>query len=325
MTSSKPWNTPRDPATVLESELGAVNPEFPWAIYLDDILGHSPLLTRYEKEGGSVFSADYAELLHRCLTDGRHQDNLRTGSHLRTLLHRRLSHECVFGLPISGVRKVHPHIAAAELAWMLMGTQDVAWLSRHTSIWDKFAEDGIVPAAYGWRWRKTFGRDQIRDAMDTLANDPSSRQVYISTWDPANDGLDATSTGLPPCPVGFSLQVTGAWLNCSVHLRSSDLAVGLPYDTMTMALLMDAIASELNLGRGLLTMQLDHAHLYEEHVPALEALRPWRRAAPMPFPRWSLSRIEQDPDSYVEAVKRLADGARQPSSARLEAVAGRKP
>lgn len=324
MMSSSPWENPRDPVTVLESELDVVNPELPWTNYLGDILGHSPLLSRYEKEGGTVFSADYASLLNTCLVDGRRQDNLRTGSRLRTVLHRRLTHECVFGLPLAGVRKVHPHIAAAELAWMLMGTQDVAWLSRHTSIWDKFAEDGIVPAAYGWRWRKTFGRDQIRDAMDTLTNDPSNRQVYISTWDPASDGLDPASTGLPPCPVGFSLQVIGSWLNCSVHLRSSDLAVGLPYDTMTMALLMDAVASELNLGRGLLTMQLDHAHIYESHIPSLEELRPWRQAAPMPFPRWPLSRIERKPDAYVEAVKRLAAGAIQPPSSRLEAVTGVK-
>lgn len=311
----------RDPLTVRECGMLVIDPEFPDSYYLDDILPSSPLLNAYQRHGDVLFSMHYIDLLEQAVACGEPQFNARTGSAVRTLLHQRLRHETLFGLPLSGVRRVHPHVAAAELAWTLMATDDVAWLSRHTRIWDKFAIDGKVPAAYGVRWRKAFGRDQLARALDTLAKDPSSRQVVVQSWDPRADGLDAASRALPPCPIGFTLQVLDGRLSCAVHLRSSDLACGLPYDTMVYALLVDAIATELGLARGLLTMQLDHAHVYESHVAALgDRISVARRAGCAPMPHWPLSRIEAEPDAYVTEVRRLAADVWQPEPCPIEAI-----
>jgi thymidylate synthase len=59
------------------------------------------------------------------------------------------------------LRKIPIKIFVAEQMWFLMGENDPnIFLKKFTSIWDDFTEeDGTVKAAYGYRWRKYFGRD----------------------------------------------------------------------------------------------------------------------------------------------------------------------
>src|SRR3989338_8234729 len=42
-------------------------------------------------------------------------------------------------LPTPGCRRVYPHVAAAEVAWCLLGHNHVDWLRTHTKVWDQFA------------------------------------------------------------------------------------------------------------------------------------------------------------------------------------------
>lgn len=172
-------------------------------------------------------------------------------------------------LPVCGLRKLRPRTAAAEIAWFMKGTQDVTWLEeRDCRIWSAFAKNGQVENAYGYRWRKHFGRDQIGDAVKTLQKNPTCRQVYIGAWDPGADGLGQKATNFP-CPVGFSISITDMKLHCTMMLRSSDVFVGLPYDVMGQAMLMAILANWIDpRGRitlGTLSVVLAHAHLYDKH------------------------------------------------------------
>ncbi len=213
------------------------------------------------------------------------------------------------GLPMPGNRRLHPRVAATETAWEFMGTQNPTFvLQRAPKIWKDFVEDGEIECAYGYRWCNHFGRDQIYMALRALAEDPSNRQVYISTWDPSVDGL-----GVPdqpknvPCPVGFSLTRTDDAMHLSVFLRSSDVFVGLPYDVMGYALKLDAFAASLECKPGTLHITLAHPHVYEPHFEMLdESLdRPWSSGQPN-LPGWAVEQIMKDPDGYVDVVKRLA-------------------
>jgi thymidylate synthase len=166
-----------------------------------------------------------------------------------------------------------------------------------------------VKAAYGYRWRCHFGRDQLRLAIEALRRDPTDRRVYVSAWDPSIDGLGELGQRNVPCPTSFSLSVTGGELHSSLFLRSSDVFVGLPYDVMGHALLMDAVAHELRLKPGVMHVTLAHAHLYEDHWDmAAEALRQEPVLPAMPLPGWTVSQIERAPDDYV---LRYAEEARQ--------------
>jgi thymidylate synthase len=242
------------------------------------------------------------------LLNSPEEENMRTGHHVKvgrggTSFRLDLSDRI---LPTVGSRKLFPKSAAAETAWYIHGEQDVAWMRRHAPLWDKFVEaDGqTVLAAYGYRWRKHFGRDQLDRAMQALARDRSDRRVFISAWDPATDGLGAAGQRNVPCPVAFNLHISEDALHSTLMLRSSDVFVGLPYDVMGHAFLMDAIASSLDVDLGVLHVSLAHAHLYEDHyelaktcVNASEVVVP-----KLELPGWTVRDIELDRDSYVAGV-----------------------
>lgn len=166
-----------------------------------------------------------------------------------------------------------------------------------------------VKAAYGYRWRSHFGRDQIRLAIEALRKDHSDRRVYVSAWDPAEDGLGEVGQRNVPCPTSFTFSVLNGELHSSLLLRSSDVFVGLPYDVMGHALLMDAMAQELRLRPGVMHVTLAHAHLYECHWQmAVDALHQEPVLPRLQLPGWSVSQIERGPDDYVT---RYADEAKQ--------------
>jgi thymidylate synthase len=166
-----------------------------------------------------------------------------------------------------------------------------------------------VKASYGYRWRNHFGRDQIGLSIEALRKDPTDRRCYVSAWDPAEDGLGASGQRNVPCPTGFTLSIQGGRLCSSMMLRSSDVFVGLPYDVMGHALLMDAVAQELRVRPGVMHVTLAHPHLYEHHWDmTAEALRQEPVLPALQLPGWKVSQIVRAPDDYVT---RYGDEAKQ--------------
>ncbi len=222
-------------------------------------------------------------------------------------------------LPTIGLRKTFPKSAAAEVAWYIRGEQSIRFIQKYAPLWDQFTEDlpsgGTgVKAAYGYRWRRHFGRDQLRLAVETLKADSSDRRCYISAWDPSSDGLGEPGQRNVPCPAAFTFSLLEGDLHSSIFLRSSDLFVGLPYDVMGHALLIDAVANELGVRPGVMHVTLAHVHLYEPHWGmATEMMRQEPIIPALKLPGWPLSRIEQDPDDYVCQYSEKANLATWPT------------
>lgn len=227
-------------------------------------------------------------------------------------------------LPLVENRKTFPTTAAAEVAWSIQGSRDVTWLQQYAHVWDKFTEsDGkTIKNAYGYRWRRYFGRDQLGDAIATLKADSSNRQVVISAWDPAHDGLLTKGEKNVPCPAMFTFSIIGDYLHSSLFLRSSDIFVGLPYDVMGHALLMEAVRQSLApthvstedtsaLKLGSMTVTIAHGHVYEDHWEmARESLLIDPMYPRIKMPTYSVEEIEENPEQYVETVRKsaLVDG-----------------
>lgn len=289
-----------------------------------------------------LFHNHYRELLHRLVHGSltgfgppqMRMYNERTGTFISVLpeVFDAFTLDLSDGLlPLPGNRRVFPGTAAAEIAWFLSGDRSVGWLRKHTKIWDKFTEDNgeTVDAAYGYRWRSHFGRDQIALAMEALRKNPSDRRVVVSAWDPAEDGLGAPSKQVP-CPVLFTLSTherrdgpsVKHSLNMAVFKRSTDVFVGLPYDVMGHALLLQALAFELGMDIGLMHFTLAHPHMYDTHEDmAKESLRQSVSVQQPRMPSWRTSDIEEGPDKYVEAARALlSDDAKHPYNPRPELV-----
>lgn len=269
----------------------------------------------------SLFRPTYEALLGRALSTECRETNARTGHTIRQIGPVAFTLDLSSGkLPVCGIRKTWAKTAAAEVAWFLQGLQDVTWLKQYAPVWNDFVEeDGTtVRGAYGFRWREAFGRDQIGDAILALTRNPSDRRIFVSAWDPASDGLGAQGQKNVPCPVGFTLSIRDGQLDSTLLIRSSDVFVGLPYDVMGHALLMDAIGATLHeagVVDGLGTMQvcLAHPHLYEVHaVMAWEALGSRPSDDTIHMPGWTVSQILYQPDGYVGAIRELSRFIRQP-------------
>ncbi len=261
----------------------------------------------------STMSVAYRHLLSELYNNGSKETNARTGVGITMLAG---GHSFKLGLsggrlPVAGNRWYWPRVAAAETAWQFMGTQDPEWiLKKAPKIWRDFVEEGMLKTAYGYRWRRHFGRDQLMLAMGELRDNPTNRQIYISAWDPATDGLGGPQPRNVPCPVGFSLTRVGDHLHCSVFIRSSDVFVGLPYDVMGYALTVDAVAASINCVPGSLHVTLAHPHYYDPHAQNVKdcVAGPrdlWTKNVEPSLPGWTVEMILDDPDGYVDHVSRL--------------------
>lgn len=256
------------------------------------------------------FSAVYKTLLWRLLSGHAvTEHNERTGVNILASLcpvHFNIDLSNGF-LPVCGIRKTYPRTAAAEVAWFVLGSKDISFIREYAPIWDKFVEeDGVtVAGAYGHRWREQFGRDQLAKAIEALKANPSDRRVVVMAWDASQDGLGNPSKNVP-CPIGYTLSIVNGRLNSAIILRSSDVFVGLPYDVMGHALLMQAIATSLGVKLGVMSVTLAHPHLYEVHeAMALEALQSETVVGCIAMPTWSIEDIEEDPHGYVLDVKEM--------------------
>lgn len=207
------------------------------------------------------FDKIYIEALENVLHKGKRETNKRTGTDILATHGYSFSYDMNY-LPVLYLRKVWIRSAAAELAWFLSGSKHAGWINDQTTIWKEFTDkDGNIPTAYGYRWSKAFGYDQVDNIMHKLRNDPTSRQQVLLSWNPMVDNVKPAAN--IPCPLIYIINIIDNKLNIHLTLRSNDVWLGLPYDVMTACLLGRALANSLNVELGELFYSIAHMHLYE--------------------------------------------------------------
>ena len=92
---------------------------------------------------------------------------------------------------------------------------------------------------------------------------------------------------LPPCHVLMQFYVADGRLDLQVYQRSADLAVGVPFNIASYALLLMMVAQECGLQPGVFIHTLGDAHVYLDHV---DGLRTQLQREPFPLPRVHIRR-----------------------------------
>ncbi len=230
-------------------------------------------------------------------------------------------------MPLVTTKRVYWKTATRELLWFLTGSTNIRPLVlQGVKIWNdwpharyvrktgdqlaledfvaRIAEDadfahrwGDLGPVYGKQWvdwptyapldnglfERGEGVNQVAEVVRSLRENPGSRRHIIEGWNVAE--LDRMA--LPPCHKTYQFHVADGKLNGVLYQRSCDVALGLPFNLWSAALLLRMLAQQTDLEPGEVVwmggdthLYLNHAHLIEEQLarepqgrPRLEILR----------------------------------------------------
>jgi thymidylate synthase len=238
----------------------------------------------------------YHDLLRLVLAEGIARSD-RTGTGTLSIFGAQARFDLRERFPLLTTKKLHLKSIIYELLWFLRGETNVRYLNEHgVTIWDEWADEkGNLGRVYGAQWRDWRGAngihvDQIDKIISDIRENPSSRRLIVSAWNPA----EIDKMALPPCHVLFQFYVNGGELSCQLYQRSADLFLGVPFNIASYSLLTMMMAQVCDLTPGDFVHTFGDLHLYQNHLEqAREQLS--RECRPLP-------RIQLNPK-----VKRLED------------------
>ena len=209
-------------------------------------------------------------------------------------------------MPLVTTKRVYWKTATRELLWFLTGETNIRPLVlQGVKIWNdwpharyvketgdeialeefvrRIAEDeqfaarwGDLGPVYGKQWvdwptyryrpdglyEKGPGINQVALLVESLRENPGSRRHILEGWNVAE--LDRMA--LPPCHKTYQYHVADGRLNCVLYQRSCDVALGLPFNMWSAALLQRLLAQQCELEPGELVWMGGDTHLYLNHA-----------------------------------------------------------
>ena len=251
----------------------------------------------------------YLELLSLILEHGKERAD-RTGTGTLGLFGHQMRFDLRNGFPLLTTKKLHTKSIIQELLWFLRGETHVKSLQdAGVRIWNEWAtpeqtarfgrKEGDLGPVYGHQWRNfgasrqedgTFasdGADQIKNVVREILENPSSRRLLVTGWNPK----EADQVALPPCHTLFQFYVQDGELSCQLYQRSADVFLGVPFNIASYALLTSMIAHVTDLKPGDFVHTFGDAHLYKNH---LEQARLQLTRAPKKLPRLVIKNATRD-------------------------------
>jgi thymidylate synthase len=222
----------------------------------------------------------YHDLVHHILQNGVQKTD-RTGVGTLSVFGYQMRFDLSAGFPLLTTKKIYFDSVVRELLWFIKGATNIHDdLAQHTGIWNAWADEkGNLGPIYGHQWRswdrfvwdeetqayRKDSLDQLKIAIDTLKNQPDSRRIIVSAWNVA----DLDKMALAPCHAFFQFYVANGKLDCQLYQRSADVALGVPFNIASYALLLMMMAQECQLQPGTFVHTLGDAHIYLNHVDGL--------------------------------------------------------
>ena len=230
----------------------------------------------------------YHDLLRLVLEEGIARSD-RTGTGTLSIFGAQARFDLRERFPLLTTKKLHLKSIIYELLWFLRGETNIRYLNDHgVTIWDEWADEhGDLGRVYGAQWRDWRGAngvrlDQIDKVISEIKENPSSRRLIVSAWNPA----EIDEMALPPCHVLFQFYVNDGELSCQLYQRSADLFLGVPFNIASYSLLTMMIARVCGLQAGDFVHTFGDLHLYQNH---LEQARDQLRRECRPLPRMQLN------------------------------------
>jgi len=233
----------------------------------------------------------YLDLLRNILAHGSFKGD-RTGTGTQDLFGYQLRIDLQKGFPLLTTKKMFHRGMVEELLWMLRGHTHVKPLQeKGVHIWDEWATPeqsarfghatGDLGPIYGHQWRsfgatlagpgnegrayENDGWDQIAEALRLLRNNPYSRRIIVTGWNPT----EVDFVALPPCHTLFQFSVRKdedkLFLDCQLYQRSADVFLGVPFNIASYALLTHIMAGLTGMTPGTFIHTFGSVHIYNNH------------------------------------------------------------
>jgi thymidylate synthase len=234
----------------------------------------------------------YINLIDKIIQSGETRNT--RNSITKSIFGEKLEFDISNSIPIITTKKLAWKVVIKELLWFLSGSTDnQKLLDQNVNIWKGNAsreymnsigfterEVNDLGPVYGHQWRhfnaeyinyKTDytnkGNDQIESILNLLKNDPMSRRIILTAWNPSQ----LNQMNLPPCHLLAQFYVSNdKELSCMMYQRSADVGLGLPFNIASYATLTYILAKLTNLKPKKLIITIGDAHIYENHIDILK-------------------------------------------------------
>ncbi|HKR61674.1 MAG TPA: thymidylate synthase [Pyrinomonadaceae bacterium] len=256
----------------------------------------------------------YHDLLKSILLHGNEHED-RTGVGTISHFGFQTRFDLREGFPIVTTKKIPFRWVAEELFWFLSGDTNEANLrAKGVDIWAEWADEahtkrfardaGDLGPVYGYLWRSFGGRYPEHDGVDQIArligeiqNNPNSRRLIVTGWDPR----EADNVDLPPCHTLFQFKVeNGKVLHCQLYQRSADAFLGVPFNISSYALLLHLVAHVCELAVGEFVYTIGDYHIYKNHLDQVNEIL---SREPLPLPQLEII----DPENRFRGLQGLLD------------------
>lgn len=250
----------------------------------------------------------YSSLCHNIIERGVERDD-RTGVGTLGIFGHHIRIDLQRGFPLLTTKYIPWKHVVEELLWFIRGDTDSKLLeAKGIKIWKgnttrKFLDsrgldydEGVLGKGYGWQWRffgaqynqvfadtsraiPTDGFDQLEYIVNEIKTNPNSRRMLMCYWNPC----DLDKVALPPCHFACQFYVRHKkYLDCMFTMRSTDVALGLPFNIASYAALTYIIAKKCGLEPGHLVYSGGDVHLYKNHIESIQS-QLYRHARPLPL------------------------------------------
>lgn len=234
----------------------------------------------------------YLDLCRKVLAEGSKKDD-RTGTGTISYFGYQMRFDLSEGFPLLTTKKVHLKSIIHELLWFITGDTNIKYLvDNGVRIWnewpyekfkkseaykgedmDAFVEKiktdpafakkwGDLGPVYGRQWRNFGGVDQLENLIKEIKNNPTSRRLIISAWNPPL----IKDMALPPCHAFMQFYVNDGKLSCQLYQRSGDIFLGIPFNIASYSLFTMMIAQVCGLKPGVFVHTIGDAHIYLNHL-----------------------------------------------------------
>ncbi|QBQ07921.1 thymidylate synthase [Spiroplasma gladiatoris] len=235
----------------------------------------------------------YLDLVKDILKNGEKRDD-RTNTGTISKFGLQTRYDLREGFPLLTTKKVFFKAIVHEILWFIKGDTNIKYLvDNGVNIWnewpyeifkkskdfqgeslnqfierikndkdfaDKFGELGPV---YGKQWRNFNGKDQFKWVLNEIKNNPNSRRLIVSSWNPA----EVENMALPPCHSLFQFYVSkDGFLDLQLYQRSGDIFLGIPFNIASYSLLLTLVSLECNLKPRYFIHTIGDGHIYLNHL-----------------------------------------------------------